>query len=114
MRNYSEWVGQMAGTIEDGSIIDVFIGDELNGLQRRMLIADMLVPWPNCSSEVQDWMRVFCISLDGEQRGEQKIMSEHPSNVLGSMQYHLYYNLITEDDYREWIRNFRKMIRNKK
>lgn len=109
-KEYSEWLGQLAGTIEDNSLIDRFIGDSLTDIQKRMLIADMLVPHPQTEKEVDDWTTALCVSMDGY-IGEKKLEDGPLRRVIGDSLTIQYVNTTNDQEALEWLRELRKQIR---
>lgn len=112
-KEFSQWVGDMANTIEDLSIIDRFPGDGLTNLQIRMLFADMFVPYPIVSAEVDDWVAAFCMALDHSLKGHRKPIQERLDSIVGSIETLRYIGIKNNQEALEWLRGLKKHIRHK-
>lgn len=109
---FSTWQARMANTITDTSIVDKKSSmiQSLSPFQKRMLIADMLVPYTESEDLVHDWLVAFSVRLNTERNGQRGLIEERLTAILGVDRAKDY--LATENDYEasRWLSEFRAEI----
>ncbi len=110
---FSTWQARMAGTILDTSIVDKK-SDLMQGLtaaQKRMIIADLLVPNPTRESEVTDWVSAFSVTLDGES-GYKVVAELSLAYLIGLERTIAYTDTDTDEDSLRWLSELKADINN--
>lgn len=110
--DYSTWLGRMAGTIIDKSIVDKSsdILRNLTAKQKRLIIADMLVPSLYNEDAAHDWLVAFSVTLDNADSGERSLTEESLQIILGLEDYNMYMSTVGDIDSVAWVQNFRADI----
>ncbi len=82
----------------------------VTSLQRRMLLADLVVPHTVDENLVADWLTVLCTSLDGSPMGQRSIVECSLTSVIGRQQVEQY--LATEGNKAtvEWLIMLKQII----
>jgi len=110
MKSFAEWVGSMAGTIEDGA---EFIRpcscntptqptSKPTELQRRMDMANLLVPTTNTEDLINDWVMAFCTVMSGVDGGKHFITLSL-KDVVGPEEHKEYYRTEGTRDTVVWF-----------
>jgi hypothetical protein len=112
-KEFSTWVSEMAGTIPDLSLVDRFEGDSLTELQKRMLIADLLVPTTTSEVQVDDWVMAFTVSVDFNEKGVRTLTHRMFSSIVGLPESRLYTETQTDEEASQWLNSFKHKVRTK-
>lgn len=106
-KEFSQWVSDMSGTIEDKSefIRPNHHQEPLTHLQKRLHIADVLVPDPTTEDEIQDWMNAFCIRLK-----DSSFYVDHLLHFIGSTMTSEYYATDGYTASKAWLNNFKQKV----
>ena len=110
-KEYSEWLGSMANSIEDASIVDRFVGDTMSALQKRMVIADLLVPYADDKEYVDDWVAAFSVAMSCDVIGRRKLTEATLSSLIGQTYTALYCDTRTSRDAVAWLKDLKKQIK---
>lgn len=113
-KEYSDWIASMAGSIEDGSIIDRHKPEQTNKsltpLQIRCAIADLLVPNPCDDDLVADWVSVFSIALDCAAIGHRSVTEESLVGLIGRDSVLAYSQADSPSGAVTWLSSLRSLI----
>ena len=63
MKEFHQWMSDMTNSIEDGSVVDKSLCRGGTPLQKRMYVADLVVPKTNTEVLINDWISVFCVTV---------------------------------------------------
>jgi len=82
---FSTWQARMANSILDTSIIDKDseLINSLSPLQKRMLIADLVVPIVVTENDLASWVAVFCVTIDTQSSFRASIARETLDKIIG-------------------------------
>ncbi len=102
MKPFHSWLAEQANSIVDNSTVvrdvQTFISPAaskpLTDLQKRMAVADMLVPKIACMNDVDSWAHVLCVATLG---AERRLML-----TLGAAICERYCELSGDDEHIEW------------
>lgn len=94
MKSFAEWQSSKANSIEDksmfikpcscGNPIKPINTQQQTALQIRAALASLVVPYLVNEDSVQDWLTIFCVSLDNEPKGSRSVSEQHPRAVIGT------------------------------
>lgn len=111
-KEFSEWLGAMANSIEDASIVDRFAGDTLNELQTRMCLANMLVPVILNEDDVADWLSAFAVELNDNPIGRRYVTEGKLTHIIGPIYVKQYVDTTGDKDTVEWLIELKRVIKN--
>lgn len=106
--DFHTWVGRMVNSIEDTSIISkadpVY---NLTHLQKRALVADLVVPVIHSEDAVEDWLNIFRVTLNvGGEMSVGMLIS-----LIGKEETNKYFETDTEEDAISWLRDIKLKIK---
>lgn len=108
---FSDWVGRMINSIEDASIVDRFAGDALTGLQTRMCIANLLVPYTSTEKSVADWLAAFSVDLNDNEIGKRCVMECSLQQLIGRNNVSAYTQTNGDQETAAWLKDLKKHIK---
>jgi hypothetical protein len=114
-KEFSTWVSELAGTIQDtsGWIKPSYDITTITPLQRRMHIADLLVPVINKATDVSDWVTAFCVSFDEGKAGFRFLTDVSLSSLVGKDVTLEYLDAVGDTSSKAWLNTFKdKIIKN--
>lgn len=108
-KEFSQWVAEMSNSIEDNSnfIKPTHNTEPLTNLQKRLHIADLLVPNPDTEDAIHDWMRCFCVTLNTY---NNELDDEIFYIVIGKDLSTEYYATETYTAAKAWLNSFRQKV----
>ena len=107
MKEFSQWVSDMSGTIEDKSefIRPSHNQQPLTDLQKRLHMADLLVPDTSTEDKIQEWMDAFTAMFQ-----DGKLYSIHLLAIVGHDISREYYATDGYSASKAWLNNFKQNI----
>jgi hypothetical protein len=104
--DFHTWVGRMANSIEDTSIVSKASGViPLTRLQKRAYVADLCVPVISNEHQLADWLSIFRVKIvDGN------LTTGMLSTLIGMAEVGAYNDCDTEDEEIKWLNSLRKKI----
>ena len=115
-KEFGAWVAEMAGTIEDKSTFVSFTSGkdvELTNLQKRVLIADVLVSDVDTEDDVYDWVSAFCVIMSHATRGTKIVTNAYLADIVGREVTRGYMDSEGDEESLEWLRGFKQSINNR-
>lgn len=111
-KEFSVWLGEMANTIEDNSgfIKPSYDITTLTPSQRRMHIADLLVPIVTTEDDVEAWVCAFCVSVNTSSPKYPRIYDESLAEVLGVAETNTYIETDGDTQSLAWLYQFKQKI----
>lgn len=113
MKEFSQWVADMAGSIEDkseftkSSLSTNTQTAPLTDLQKRLHIADLLVTNPQTEDDIHSWVMAFCIAYKAS---DDEFFSEFFYKIAGEDIAGEYYITANDGDAKEWLKDFRQQV----
>jgi hypothetical protein len=114
-KEFATWVSELSGTIEDTSawIKPSYDITTLTPLQRRMHIADLLVPVINKQEDVDDWVTSFCVALDEGGAGFRFLTETSLASLIGRPLLLDYIDTSCDSSSKAWLNVLKdKIIKN--
>ncbi len=116
--DYVTWLSRMTNSIVDASTIardKPGAYKEPTWLQKRMYIADLLVPVVKTEDQVDDWITVFCVRLGESETfySSQPVsyLTTYPtSDILGPDEAHAYHHTEGASESVAWFKEFKKKV----
>lgn len=111
-KEFATWVSELSGTIQDTSawIKPSYDITTITPLQRRMHIADLLVPVVNKEEDVDDWVTSFCVALDQGGAGRRFLTEVSLASLVGKNIYLDYIDTASDSSSKAWLNTLKEKI----
>jgi len=111
-KEYSTWLGEMAGSIQDNSnwIKPSYDITTITPLQRRMHIADLLVGNIETEDDVNDWVTAFSVAFTYADPGYRKLRQCSLLDIVGEEELRAYNQIHTESQAKAWLNSLKEKI----
>lgn len=111
-KEFQTWVSEMSNSIEDTSkfIKPSFDLTTMTNLQRRLIIADLLVNNPQNEDEIHDWVTAFCVGLSFDRSGNRELIERPISHILSQAVADAYIDTDGDRETKAWYNKLREVI----
>lgn len=116
IKPYHSWLAEQANSIVDHSTVvrdvQTFSTQPATRLQKRAMLANMLVPHVDTEEDVNDWLSALCVCLNDRPQGSRSVSEHAPVFVIGRDLYQEYNNLEGDHAHLWWIQRLKAKIAN--
>lgn len=111
-KEFSTWVSEMSNSIEDASgfIKPSYDITTLTSMQRRMHIADLLVPNIETEDDVDAWLTAFCVALDRTKLSYTVLIDKESWSILGWEEHNAYLETDGDTQSKAWLHKVKQKI----